>query len=244
MWVIGDVHGAFKTYLWILHKMMQPEEREDRGIPPAEDMPAMMQAEVDAWHNGKGLDSSVQVGDMGIFDKRDMDKIPENPNHKFFRGNHDNPALCRSHPNYLSDYGYDSKDGIFWMAGGYSIDWTWRTIGIDFWDDEELAYGQLMQVINMYADVKPKIMLSHECPTAIKAEALSNPGKRNIQSRTEIALHEMWKIHQPELWVFGHHHRRVEQKIDKTHFVGLGEIKYGHLKDGIYEIPGVKLPGI
>lgn len=239
MWVIGDVHGAFKTYLWTLHKMMLPAQREDQGLPPADEFPANIQRIVDADLDGKGLDCSIQIGDMGIFDETDIAALPEDSNHRFFRGNHDNPQLCRSHPNYMGDWGYRDKDRLFWCSGGFSIDWLSRTIGINFWDDEELSYNELMSVINYYADVQPKIMLSHECPTVIKETALSNPGKKDIRSRTEMALQTMWEIHQPELWVFGHHHRRVEKKIDKTQFIGLGEIKYGRVKDAIYEIPGV-----
>jgi hypothetical protein len=29
--------------------------------------------------------------------------------HKFLGGNHDDPALCRKHPNYLADYRYLSR---------------------------------------------------------------------------------------------------------------------------------------
>ena len=56
---------------------------------------------------------SIQIGDMGVgfsgvvVHNMSMD-------HRWFRGNHDDPAKCRKNPNYLGDYGYLPEDGIFW----------------------------------------------------------------------------------------------------------------------------------
>jgi hypothetical protein len=47
---------------------------------------------------------SIALGDMYL--GRLGVHLPELPTgHKFLRGNHDDPALCRAHPNYLGDYG-------------------------------------------------------------------------------------------------------------------------------------------
>ena len=39
--------------------------------------------------------------------------------------------------------------------------------------------------------------------------------------RTEKTLGEMFKIHQPKLWIFGHWHRKFDQKILGTQFICL-----------------------
>jgi predicted phosphodiesterase len=47
---------------------------------------------------------SIALGDVYI--GRPGVHLPElPPEHKFIRGNHDDPKLCREHPNYLGDYG-------------------------------------------------------------------------------------------------------------------------------------------
>lgn len=226
--------------------MMLSSKREDLGLSPSDDMPTRLQQDADAVSgiSGKGLDCSLQLGDMGIFTKRCSEELPDMDQHKFFRGNHDNPALCRMHHNYLGDWGYHSKNDMFWVSGGYSIDRHTRTIGIDWWEDEELSTGVLMDVLQYYADVKPKIMITHECPSVIKESALSNPGKRNITSRTELALQAMYEVHQPELWVYGHHHQKVDKVMGKTRFIGLNEMKWGPLKECMFEIPGLTWDGV
>lgn len=228
---------------------MLPQERDDQGLPPVDDMPASLLAKTEQYHEGKGLDYSLQLGDMGVWDQGDVDKLIHLRGHYWFRGNHDNPDMCRRHPGYLSDWGF--REGIFWMGGGFSIDWTGRHVGNNFWDDEELSYRELLQIIEIFADTKPQIMISHECPTVIKDAALTNQYKRKYGSRTEMALQTMWECHQPELWVFGHHHKRIEAICQyttvkgypggETQFIGLGELsRGGRVKDAIYEIPGVK----
>jgi hypothetical protein len=39
------------------------------------------------------------------------------PEHKFLRGNHDDPKLCGKHPNYLGEYGYLPDDELFFVSG-------------------------------------------------------------------------------------------------------------------------------
>lgn len=220
MWIIGDVHGAFDSYFWTINKMHLPGD--------------------------KIIDCSLQLGDFGVFNDRDIANLKKRKfftqadKHKIFRGNHDNPEIFGRIPNNLGDYGYLPDQEMFWVAGGWSIDRESRTEGVDWWRDEEISYDQLSRALQMFVDIKPKIMISHECPTAIKLDALSNGYKLNITSRTEAALEAMFEAHKPDLWVFGHHHKRIERDLWGTHFVGLGEMLYGPLKSCIYEIPGLE----
>ncbi len=190
----------------------------------------------------EGIDCSLQVGDMGIFDHKGQKELIIGPEHKFFRGNHDNPLLCKEHPNYLGDWGYISEIELFWVAGGYSIDKDYRIIGIDWWDNEELGWEEFLEVIKIFGDSKPKIVVSHECPTDIKIHALTNISKLDLLSRTEAALQAMLDVHRPDIWIFGHHHKKIDQVLDGTRFVGLDEMIDGNLPNCCFEIPGVKWP--
>lgn len=196
---------------------------------------------------GKGMDYSLQVGDMGIGfsdgganSKNGKSWSPEiDLNHKFIRGNHDDPSVCESHPNYLGDWGFLPNPNIFYMSGGFSIDREWRTRGLDFWEDEQLSDEEMQKALNDYKDNKPKIVASHECPVGVKNLFVTNPPKLEIDSRTEKILQDMFEIHQPDYWIFGHHHQFKEKDFNGTHFVCLDELLYGQLSKCIYEIPNL-----
>jgi len=101
---IGDVHGKYSPY----HR-------------------AVVQAP-------KG---SIQVGDLGLgFVKTDgeywpnpsYDKMVAN-NARFIRGNHDNPAVCARHKQWIADG--TIEDGVMFIGGANSIDRHMRTEGYD-----------------------------------------------------------------------------------------------------------------
>jgi len=223
---IGDVHGEFKTYLYILYKMQ---------------------------HKGgkKGVDCSCQVGDMGIgfpadseYRREDVSWTPEiHSYHKYIRGNHDDPSTCNVHPNYLGDWGYLPAPEMFFVSGGYSIDFSRRFQGIDWWHDEELSILEMNKALQSYSSNKPKIVVSHECPLEMKSHFITNEWKLEHDSRTEKLLQNMFTIHQPEYWICGHHHKKVEIDNNGTHFVCLDELISGKIKDCMYEIPNLTWEG-
>lgn len=172
----------------------------------------------------------LQLGDMGVgFHGYPYPKRLHN-NFKFIRGNHDSPEICHTHSNFLGDFGYLEKQQLFFISGGYSIDKDMRTIGLDWWEDEELNYTQMLAAIDLYNASNPKIVVSHECPTIIKYMMLNAMPKLNITSRTEQALTTMFDNHKPETWLFGHYHQTRVIQEDTTKFICLGELE-------MYDIP-------
>ena len=164
---------------------------------------------------------SIQVGDMGLgFARVQLDPNQIFPRHRFFRGNHDDPAKCRKHPRYMGDWGYDSETSIFHVAGAWSIDRDMRIEGISWWRDEELSYEELDRAITAYQIAKPRFVLSHDCPEKANNVLLYDllgpyflTKQECGKSRTCGALQAMLDIHAPEEWVFGHYH------VDKTFYV-------------------------
>jgi hypothetical protein len=130
----------------------------------------------------------------------------------FIRGNHDNVKMCRDHHNYLGEFGV-FKD-IFYVSGGWSIDRAWRKEGLDWWADEELSMEQSYKALEMYAQVKPEIVISHDCPSSILALIHSQV----IETRTGQLLESMLKEHRPKQWYFAHHHKGWQGDIEGTHF--------------------------
>ena len=205
MYFIGDIHGAFNWYL-------------AKGI--------------------KAASSSIQLGDFGwgfppeknkrgkvlaeSLMSKDLESIPAMPQHKFLCGNHDDRKFVANHPNYVGDYGYDENSGIFYISGAFSIDFERRTIGIDWWDYEQLKYKALLKMIEMFADIKPRIVVSHECPSTAQYTLFPRSTKRHWQTTTQFALECAFDKWQPERWYFGHYHLTKHADIGKTRFQCVG----------------------
>lgn len=175
---------------------------------------------------------SIQLGDMGCGFK----PVPDfGEHHKFIRGNHDDPAVARAHKSYLGDYGYLSDADIFYVGGANSIDKQWRVPGVSWWPDEELSTVELNAAQQLYLDSKPSTVISHECPSAVNQRMLSSltiggldgyfaAKTALVTSRTCQALQQMFELHQPKLWVFGHYHIDRTLEIGGTTFRCLAEL--------------------
>lgn len=169
---------------------------------------------------------TVQVGDFGIGFPGYKDPPKIIGDHWFIRGNHDNPEVCQKHPNYLGDYGYKKEWNLFYVGGADSIDKEYRTMGIDWWPDEELSYRTLIEtVLPLYEKTLPRIVVTHTCPTNVTTELRKAIGDNGWgeppPTRTEVALQAMFEVHQPDVWLFGHFHKQWEHRMNGTRFICL-----------------------
>ena len=203
---IGDVHGKFPQYKKLV-----------------KDVPA-----------------SIQVGDMGVGFRRiggwNEGTFYGNPphyamvkgNHRFIRGNHDNPSVCRKHSQWIPD-GTVEGDTMF-IGGAVSIDRDMRTENYNWWEDEELSTPELNALVDKYIETKPRVMVTHECPEEIAVELERQFRRRKLEpqwaSRTRQAFQSMWSSHSPELWIFGHWHNHFDQVLNGTRFICLAELDH------------------
>lgn len=195
MLIIGDVHGKWDSYL----SKIQDHEK------------------------------SVQLGDFGIGFAREnrvrkarLDQfLNENKEHRFIRGNHDNPSVCKEHPNYIHSGTFENN--MMFIGGALSIDRAWRISGEDWWEDEEESYADLMDFIVKYEQFKPSVMLTHDAPDIV-ARQMFNFYTDSNQSRTRGAFETMFEIHKPDIWIFGHWHKTVHLNVLGTEFVCLNEL--------------------
>jgi hypothetical protein len=189
---------------------------------------------------------TIQLGDMGV--GFSGVELPSMSNlHTWFRGNHDNPEKSKRHPNYRGDFGYDKTTGIFHIAGAWSIDYSMRVEGVSWWRDEELNWYDLANAFELYKKVKPRFVVSHECPTKASqtligglvigtdyATAKLECGK----TRTAIVMQRMLDEHQPEQWVFGHYHMDHQFFVHgyDTRFVCVGGVMNRRETPHVYEL--------
>ena len=179
-----------------------------------------------------GDQPSIQVGDFGCgFPNSKLPKSFPSP-HRFIRGNHDNPEVCRTHPNYLGDYGYLEDEDLFYYGGAESIDKNERIQGVSWWPEEEIGIVEGYHALDLYQEKKPLAVVSHDCPGSILGYVLDMMGKHRWRegSRTSQILDALYHAHQPNIWVFGHYHQTIEFRQGKTLFVCVGSDEYKEIK--------------
>lgn len=193
--LIGDVHGYVERYNDLLNNAFV-----------------------------EGINDSIQLGDFGF--QKQHDWFIENihvGNHKILFGNHDYyPYLDK--PYSLGNFGYLEEYDLFYIRGAWSIDYKHRILGRDLFENEELNVKESNECIKLYEKVKPGRVISHDCPLMIYPQVLTNTGK--IANRpTPRLLNELFKIHEPKEWYFGHHHNSIIIYIKDTKFQCLDELE-------------------
>lgn len=199
MLIIGDVHGKLKKYKNLI----------------------------------KQTEYSVCVGDFGFY--KIHRKILRSTNfdkekHKVILGNHDFRSDEGKFPHVLDKFGEYQLETtkFFYISGAESIDVKGRMPGVSWFYNEELSYMEFQNCIDMFYITKPLIVISHDCPQLVvkHLSKSSNGGCESMPySRTRKALEVMFEIHQPKLWVFGHHHVSFNKKINGTRFICLKELE-------------------
>lgn len=161
---------------------------------------------------------SYQIGDFGFDREYQWWTQKGFPNAHILRGNHDSP---QTHPQIYQKWFWHPEVSIFGIAGADSIDKYRRTEGVDWWRDEELSTREQNEALDAYEGAKPRIMLSHDCPGVIR-ELMFGIHDR---SPTSDLLNAAFEIHQPQVWVFGHHHRPMNLNWGNTKFICLAELE-------------------
>lgn len=198
--LIGDIHGQFNDYkTYVIQDFKGP---------------------------------TIQVGDFGIgFGSSQwhdtVNQYHADGTHRFIRGNHDHPSKCKQDMvGYIPD-GTVENDVMF-IGGAWSIDnpnappgWYKRTKGFDWWPDEECSNEEFNQFFETYIVTKPRVMITHTCPTSIAHEMFWETGLLRgpeYPTITESWFDAMWKAHQPEEWYFGHWHYNLVHRKGNTKF--------------------------
>lgn len=169
-------------------------------------------------HQVKG--KSVQVGDFGFKESHEWHRLNiDGRQHKVLFGNHDYyPMLYAAHS--LGDWHFE--DGICYIRGAYSIDKAYRLANNWPWfAEEELDYEQGSALVEQFAMWKPRVVVSHDCPRSVSQALFSIEDK----SMTTNILQACLEAHQPELWVFGHHHKSKSEELDGVRFRCLAELE-------------------
>jgi len=167
----------------------------------------------------------LQIGDFGFSKQWDILYSRDDINDsmvKIIMGNHD--YLPYLHTKYsMGDYG-KVGDHSFFFRGAFSIDKLHRFYGIDWFPNEELSYLESCDLLDEYTIQKPRIIISHECPECV-SKIIIEPNNQFMKTATSSLAQQMYTIHKPDLWIFGHHHKSFDETIGGTRFICLNELE-------------------
>lgn len=165
--------------------------------------------------------NTLSVGDNGFQKEWEWGlKHLNAEKHRWLHGNHDSMDYVDT-PLSLGHFGV--WNGIFTIRGAYSIDRSARIQGRDWFPDEELNHTQMNQCFDLWEKMKPQIVVTHDCPSSV-CDQLFNFD--NGHSVTRKFLEELFAVHQPKQWVFGHYHARRDKTINGTRFICLPELNW------------------
>jgi predicted phosphodiesterase len=223
IYLIGDIHGEFKTLNFLLHKRFEFKDS-----------------------------LFIQLGDFGVgFHKEKYyinilnwlnDELKENNNTLLaIRGNHDNPLYFNdlwnlSNLKLLSDYSVIEtiKGNVLCVGGEASIDYKLRTEGKDYWKNELPVFDEikLKEISDTY---KIDYVLTHGMPTITYPILNYNLTDSDVieyckQSRKVFDMIYQYLInnnHPLKKWFSGHYHEYHFENILGIDFtiLGINEIK-------------------
>lgn len=179
-------------------------------------------------------DYSLQIGDFG-FSYKSLDGVDPD-RHKLIFGNHDNYDLFNKVPHNLGHFGEWDCIGvpIFYVRGGFSLDWKMRLPGKSWWPEEQMDYHQRKDCLDLWKSNPCSVVVSHECPLSVVEHITDGRvaiawGYENpiIQTQTNTLLQDMLEYYTPDTWIHGHYHRHFDQVINGTRFICLPEL--GHI---------------
>jgi len=192
-----------------------------------------------------GCEYSLQVGDMGFY-YESLENLDFH-SHKFIGGNHDNYDYYSSCPHALGDFGSYSLGPLdfYFIRGAFSIDMKARIMHerqtgfVSWWKDEQLGLDNQLLALSSYKASKPRVMITHTCPTEI-AKHIGSPGALKafgfnpdtFATETQVLLQDCFDSYRPDVWIFGHFHRTIDFQYKGTRFICLGELRSIDYRDG------------
>ena len=147
--------------------------------------------------------------------------------------NHDDPKVYEFNnlgPQSLGSYGIwdinDSfNDSIFYVRGAWSVDGSYRrTTDLNSWfPREQISEYEGRKVLELYEKEKPAVVVTHDCPYIILDDIYLpfSAGPKNTSTGRLFDI--MLQIWRPRLWVFGHHHQRLNTNYKNTNFICLNK---------------------
>jgi predicted phosphodiesterase len=195
-----------------------------------------------------GVTTIFQVGDFGIWSKKDednyfLDKLNENAGlrgvHWYVTlGNHENYDMVEEFQSVATGSFIPVRENItvlgnktavfelqgvkFGSVGGaVSIDREMRIEGKSWWPQENTKYADVQRFMDLIDIMGPvDVLLTHDAPSTIEFDGFY---KNDVLSNANRAMMDVvGDIARAKYWFHGHYHRALAYRYKDTHVVGLG----------------------
>ena len=202
-------------------------------------------AALNSYINSHHPDIILQAGDMGFWPRRELtikerQKIrhggkllePNMQNHTkmyWCDGNHEDFEMLKSRTTdelwpgvFYMPRGktLTLPDGrlVLFMGGAASVDKAWRTLGINWFPEEEISMQDYM---NLDPNMRIDIVISHTCPMEIPIHSALGIDAIRENDWSRKALSMIRDRYRPSLWYFGHWHKYESWFCQGTRFTAL-----------------------
>lgn len=193
-----------------------------------------------------GIDTIIQVGDLGLFFKNPCNVIEYFESTKDLvslwitcLGNHDNwdkvkafvqdsQALTAIAPRLFVAPRNCFYDNCLFLGGAVSVDclpgiawhggkWPGRVEGIDWWQDEAPSLEEFEEFLELLETQKPDYVFTHDGPISL-AGGRNNPFSNLPINFVSHQLRTIRKLstHKPKQWFYGHHHN-IDTAFDESY---------------------------
>jgi len=162
---------------------------------------------------------TIQVGDFGFKKEHDWhERVIDPTMHKIVFGNHDYfPSITKPYSfGYYNEFVWQGIK-IATVAGAFSIDRQYRTLGRDWFEQEEIAYQAWNIIFDKYELFKPDLIVAHTTPTIATQQIFHF----NDITRTGEGLQTCLDIHRPSVFIHGHMHKSKRSVVKNTKYVSL-----------------------
>lgn len=113
---------------------------------------------------------------------------------------------------------------IMFFGGAHSVDLDQRTMGVDWWPQENITRAQLEAALAY--DGKVDIMVTHDRPDNFPwPDFLRGSLKEGRANR--VALEALWDKFRPRFWFHGHHHWGHDCEFEGTRMISCPIIESG-----------------
>jgi predicted phosphohydrolase len=202
--ILGDIHGDSK---FLFKRLAEITTRVD-SIEQIVLLGDIGFAETPRWLNEPSFESTIPI--------------------YYLLGNHDHKEYVELNSKLWSEKfnwhylptGTLIEDTIV-IGGAYSIDKAQRTIGINWWDSEELTHDDMSKIDDLVRYKNIHTVLSHDCPFEFLRYLVYQPIQNN---RTSGYLQFFMETNKPRFWYCGHHHKNKKGVIGVTNIRVLNTI--------------------
>lgn len=168
----------------------------------------------------------------------------------FVDGNHeDHRALAELRGTDRKPRAHEIKENVIWQdrgstltlpdgrtvlfaGGAFSVDWSVRTNGLDWFQAEELLTERDFA---QFPDCPVDIVISHTCPNLFLGPLMGDMVRFEQADPSRAMLDKVFDRYRPSLWFFGHWHTRVSGTLDACEWHGLTSLDGSEpLEDGFF----------